>query len=831
MNFLEQHKLTREEWNNLEKPINNEKEKQILKMIDNGYHDINIVLSFYHCLQYFLKIDAKFDDIVFDNILLPEWEKINKHNIFDIKVTSNKNKKNKKGNLSKADKIKLEHSLEKFKGDQKSKENIIEFIIIDNLKKMSKIMKKYNEKNEFLHHKNFGLYIYNINKLIIEHGKKINTAFLEICESVLYKFLHKIDYKSCLKYIPDYLEHNSTHNYLNYKLYDHQKEIYTLFKNNKDNPKFIWYCAPTSSGKTLTPIGLTNEYKVLFVCASKHVGLSLAKSAYFCGKKIGFAFGCHDVEDIRLNYNAVNSYNETKSGRKIPDHSDGSKVEMLLCDLLSFESAMYYMKAFFPMDKIVLFWDEPTIGLDHETHYLHSVIQHIWNINKFANIVFSCATLPKRHEIMSIVHNYEEKYPHSIFKYIDVHDQFSNLMIYDEHSNVIMPHNYFKDYNKMTDFLSYQQKKYYKFYNCDHCAKFILFYNKYFDKSILDKNFNNIEHLDLNYIKYKYIDILLNIDSQSKWDTICEKYEMYNKKYDEDNKNTVLDIGTELTTCSAKSLTNGPTLYVTNKIDNISKYLLMKSNIDTKVLDGIEDKINRNNDINDVLLQKQKDYEDKTEKYKDNENVMTNMRFPQDILDLYHEIQVLQDKIQQLQIENKYIPNTKDHYQLWNNNDEVSYSMSDVYCSSITDSVINNISQLSTLHHKYKILLLMGIGVFSYNTLDGVENQHYSKELHDLENNDYVEIMKYLAENKELYLILAHSDYIYGTNYQFSHCYLGKDMKDLSQEKIIQCIGRIGRQDKNKHFSFRFRCPEQIDIFYSIPKYNIEAHNMNRLFV
>ena len=223
---------------------------------------------------------------------------------------------------------------------------------------------------------------------------------------------------------------------------------------------------------------------------------------------------------------------------------------------------------------------------------------------------------------MSIVHNYEEKYPHSIFKYIDVHDQFSNLMIYDEYSNVIMPHNYFKDYNKMTDFLYYQQKKYYKFYNCDHCAKFILFYNKYFDKSILDKNFNNIENLDLNYIKDKYIDILLNIDSQSKWDTICEKYEMYNKKYDEDNKNTVLDIGTELTTSSAKSLTNGPTLYVTNKIDNISKYLLMKSNIDTKVLDGIEDKINRNNDINDVLLQKQKDYEDKTEKYKDNENVI-----------------------------------------------------------------------------------------------------------------------------------------------------------------------------------------------------------------
>ena len=78
MNFLQQQKQSREEWNNLEKPINNEKEKQILNMINKGYHDINIVLSFYHCLQYFLKIDNKFESITFNQILLPEWEKLTK---------------------------------------------------------------------------------------------------------------------------------------------------------------------------------------------------------------------------------------------------------------------------------------------------------------------------------------------------------------------------------------------------------------------------------------------------------------------------------------------------------------------------------------------------------------------------------------------------------------------------------------------------------------------------------------------------------------------------------------------------------------------------------
>ena len=54
-------------------------------------------------------------------------------------------------------------------------------------------------------------------------------------------------------------------------------------------------------------------------------------------------------------------------------------------------------------------------------------------------------------------------------------------------------------------------------------------------------------------------------------------------------------------------------------------------------------------------------------------------------------------------------------------------------------------------------------------------------------------------------------------------------MNNITQEKIIQCIGRIGRQEKNKHFSFRFRSNEQIDVLYSIPENNIEAFNMNKL--
>ena len=99
-------------------------------------------------------------------------------------------------------------------------------------------------------------------------------------------------------------------------------------------------------------------------------------------KKIGFAFGCNDVDNIRLNYNAINSYKEVKK-RKVPDHSDGTKVELMICDILSFESAMLYMKAFNKIENLVLFWDEPTIGLDEENPYLHEIIKKIGQLIKF----------------------------------------------------------------------------------------------------------------------------------------------------------------------------------------------------------------------------------------------------------------------------------------------------------------------------------------------------------------------------------------------------------------------------------------------------------------
>ena len=48
---------------------------------------------------------------------------------------------------------------------------------------------------------------------------------------------------------------------------------------------------------------------------------------------------------------------------------------------------------------------------------------------------------------------------------------------------------------------------------------------------------------------------------------------------------------------------------------------------------------------------------------------------------------------------------------------------------------------------------------------------------------------------------------------------------------LTNFMGRFnGRQDKNKHFSFRFRSKEHMKMLYEIPEHSIEATNMNGLF-
>jgi hypothetical protein len=134
------------------------------------------------------------------------------------------------------------------------------------------------------------------------------------------------------------------------------------------------------------------------------------------------------------------------------------------------------------------------------------------------------------------------------------------------------------------------------------------------------------------------------------------------------------------------------------------------------------------------------------------------------------------------------------------------------FTSNVDERFVNDIMLLHGVDDSWKILLMMGIGVFTNH-----------------KNIPYTEIMKKMADAQMLYLIIATSDYIYGTNYQYCHGYLSKDL-DLTQEKIIQAMGRIGRNNIQQDYTLRFRDDQQIMKLFTSETEKPEIVNMNRLF-
>jgi hypothetical protein len=288
--------------------------------------------------------------------------------------------------------------------------------------------------------------------------------------------------------------------------------------------------------------------------------------------------------------------------------------------------------------------------------------------------------------------------------------------------------------------------------------------------------------------------------------------------------------GVYITTKDAYTLKDGPTIFLANDLPKIAKFCIQQANIPAVVMKEIMDKIAFNNEINQKIaeLEAELDLEeqrvadklstsgggagqrkDKKRNDKIAENKIGKGNNPRlnkikDDMDTYKSL------IKRATLDDIFIPNKLQHLQKWA--DELNTVNS--FTSKIDDDIIASIMLLKDVDDSWKILLLLGIGVFT---------EHKSIA--------YTEIMKKLADTQKLYLIIADSDYIYGTNYQFCHGYISKDL-ELTQEKIIQALGRIGRNNIQQEYSARFRDNSQIEILFHNykPEEKPEVINMNILF-
>ena len=758
-----QSKLTKTEWESMEKKVD-AKELTILKLIRDGINDPSIDTRLYLTVNQILKLDHPDKDY---HIYMTVFKELLKKQMSDPPKP--------KKPLTSADTIRLKSMVKKV-------EDSVEMVLIDLVKRFngSKSSKDYYYYNiDYLYR------LYPLNKWIANWIKE----FLEtnLAGRDVFAFLENT-HKN--------IENNDIFRYKPIGLYEHQKQIYSII-NNPGN-KLICYRAPTSSGKTLTPLGISQKYKVLFLCASRHIGVSLAKSAVNANVKVGFAFGCTTADDVRLHYSSVRSFTE-KYGKKRPVHSDGRNVDLMICDIQSYEVAMLYMLSFFDKNNIVLFWDEPTITMDYEEHDLHKSIQHLWSVNQIPNIILSSATLPNEADLQIMFDKYKSRYTGDVF-YVESTDETTHITLLDTEGQVIMPHIVFDKKEDAATFVSQHGRSHMKFLSLCECSDFVLFFAARYSeiKKWIQEEFPTVPSVNSQKIRMLYYRVLTYLP---EWKEIQD--------YLSARKRVPLNVTNLLVTESSHTLTHGPTIYLCEETNYWMDFLVKNSGIHSSTLTELEKKLQSNQVILEKIGRLRKDIEDKTAKDEGNENKMKDQRFDTATKALIQEVDVLERSMKSVQLPALYIPNSREHFEKWTK--DKAFLTSNVFRSDIDETYVAKIMKLE-VDISYKILILMGVGVFNP------------------QSGDYNDLMKDLSEQKKLGVILASSDFIYGTNYQFCHAYIAEDLCKMTQEKIIQAIGRVGRKEQNKTFTFRFRDNRLIRSLF-VQESTLEREQMNKLFI
>ena len=790
---LTQTKLTRSEWNSIEIPTS-KKELDIIQMICKGYGNVNITQNNTQSLLHYLKITPSdvIHDYVFCTYLQKTLQDLDKKH--QIQYKTEKYKKNK---MKKADIIRFTNTDKQLPAHKKS---IFEFVIIEHLTKM---LTEYN-KDRIMWHQ----YYYTIYTLMSYNIVDVNPLFSRKIQEILVRMKDEISTSELVKMGHTLIEKNpDLLKYADIQLYNHQKELFTICKQK--GPKLISYIAPTGTGKTMSPLGLSENHKVIFVCAARHVGLALAKAAISNEKKVAFAFGCNTADDIRLHYFAATDYVRHRLSGMIAkvDNSVGDKVEIMICDIKSYLCAMYYMMAFNKKEEIIMYWDEPTISMDYAEHEIHPIIHNNWKENLIPNIVLSSATLPHPDEMQDTLADF-----HSRFTGADTHSIVSfdckkTIPIINKAGFVEMPHYICKTYEDLCDVVAHceRNKTLLRYIDLDEAIKVIMFMNEYDyitkPQLTIERYFPDIEMVNMSNIKQYYLKLLKNIHPAS-WRDLSEELDA--------ERSVRYDSSVYVVTKDSRTLTDGPTIFLADDVNKVASFCIHCANIPDRVEKDIMGVIEFNNSLNGKIGNMQRSLEDGTKKDEEKDKKMAEGRVAPAMKQLMTKIKELQTCVKNVELNPLFIPNKIEHLERYTRLKGKNYGTP--FTCDITEEVVEKIMLINDVDTKWKLLLLMGIGVFATHN-----------------SADYMEIMKELAQKQKLFMIIASSDFIYGTNYQFCHSYIGKDLGYMSQEKCIQAMGRVGRTNLQHDYTIRFRDDSLIYNLFHNEENKPEVRNMNTL--
>ena len=792
---LSQVKLVRSEWTGMELPLS-AGERRIMDLIYRGYDNPSIEVCVAQPLARCLKTDGQ-DWLLYQTYLEDAWRAIcketKKHHGIEVVIEQPVSySPPKKADLIRFNNMRLE----------RENSGIIEFVVLGYLRAALRGKRKNNSR--------WIVDCFTTIHLMNSSYTGGNPLLGNAVKRVLDHVSESIDTTQAIENAREMIEDNPTlMEHAPIRLFEHQRDLFACFRETSAS-RFVMYVAPTGTGKTLSPLGLISEYVVIFMCAARHVGLALARAAVDQSHAVAFAFGCDTADDIRLHFGAAKHFTRDRrtGGIRRVDNAAGDKVRLMICDVLSYATAMDYLLRFNEPSRIIWYWDEPTMTLDHENHPCHDLISKNWHCNKIPNVVLSSATLPKPAELSPVIKAFGKKFPmHTVHEVVS-HDCRKSITVVDRAGFAQVPHTIFSEYTEARECaeLCKLDRTLLRYVDLGEAVDYIMTVNRMCTKRLVGdsldirSHFPHLTDVTMAGIKAYYLTLMTYV-TEEEWTIVSVDIRARStRRY----ASTVYASSSD-----AHTLTDGPAIYLCEDTNKVGQFMLQQANVPDAELHAAAAALQANDKRSEQLLLVEKKIEDLTAKDVSggrDKKLGDEARGGPELQKLRDQSRQLLENMQHVALNPKYVPNSLLHLRRFEREGNRAFT-SDI--SEVETMAILRLNDVSTAH---KLLLLLGIGVFE---LDMTPR--------------YTEIMKELASNQKLYLIVASTDFIYGTNYQFCHGYLGADTNSMSREKTIQAMGRVGRGNCQQSYTVRLRSPSALRRLYTADANRPELASMIRL--
>ena len=235
---LNQNKLTRAEWETIEKPVS-QNEKKVLELIIKGYNDTEIKLNDTRTFLSFTKIEKspEIDYFVFKKYFEHSMQHaINKYgkgttisNISEMNFMSGSDIKH----LKSSDSIRIQNAEQNI---QNNKEKIFEYILVE---LFVQLLKSFYKKK-----KDCSLYLYTLVQIKKSTISDINKFVLNYIDKVIDIIKNQLRIKDIVFDAYELIEKNKyLMKYSDMELYSHQKKIFKIFARlanvDKVNESFV----------------------------------------------------------------------------------------------------------------------------------------------------------------------------------------------------------------------------------------------------------------------------------------------------------------------------------------------------------------------------------------------------------------------------------------------------------------------------------------------------------------------------------------------------------------------------------------------------------------